>query len=342
MIAYALTLSLAFAVEEFDGRAFYVGDLHVHTGASGDGMSMDLGRMCPPGTCGAVAGLGDEARARGLDFMAVTDHSNGPAAGEEGDFDAALDQVRALHDPDGEQGTPLVTILGAELQFELSEDEVLGHKNLLLFGDDAQTADFGWGAARFAGDSRQVSDCDAGYDWVAALEARFGPLVLIPHHPAGIFPMPVDWTCHDPTWEVAAEVYSAHGAALSVGSDFDPSTTGVVAEGTVHYAVGEAGARLGFLASTDHHNTHPGEVCWAGDTKYGGGLAVAVLEAGERLDRASLGAAIMSRRTYGTSGPALPVVVDYFGEDDRRLGGMGAHIGQGASPRHQSHSGRHI
>lgn len=101
-----LLAQTALAAETFEGRTFYFGDLHVHTGASGDGMAQDMGIACPSGVCGAVAGLGEEAWAQGLDFMAITDHTNGPAVSDEGDFNAVLAQVRALHDPDGERGPP--------------------------------------------------------------------------------------------------------------------------------------------------------------------------------------------------------------------------------------------
>jgi MYXO-CTERM domain-containing protein len=74
--------------------------------------------------------------------------------------------------------------------------------------------------------------------------------------------------------------------------------------------------RLGLLGGTDAHDTRPGATC--GSTSaythmpYGGGLTVAVLPPEETWSREALYQAIVERRTYVTSGPKLPVLLDYF------------------------------
>ena len=76
---WLLTIATAPAAELFEGHAFYVGDLHVHSGVSGDGVSSDLNE-CEP--CEALEDLPLNAKNRGLDFVALTDHVNGNFTGE--------------------------------------------------------------------------------------------------------------------------------------------------------------------------------------------------------------------------------------------------------------------
>ena len=78
-------VAVAFGVEEFEGHTFVFGDIHAHTGASGDGGSADLGDCVrasdeTPADCGSVADLGETALANGLDFLATVDHVTSAAA----------------------------------------------------------------------------------------------------------------------------------------------------------------------------------------------------------------------------------------------------------------------
>ena len=324
MLLLLLTADVA-AFEIFDGQAFYFGDLHVHTSASRDGRSADVGaefaRGCGIFDCGAVADLAANARAEGLDFFAVADHVNGNPVGDAGLFEGALAQVMAANDPEG----GMVTVPAAEIHFT-DGAWPLGHKNLYLFGDDEQLAGFGWEAARFSGDSSDVGGCEEGFAWVEELRERFGPLALIPHHPAPKSPMPVDWTCHDPSLEPAVEVYSHHGSSLTMEAGYDPPFAGIQQRGAVDWALGEAGLTLGFIAATDDHLTWPGRTCAAGqDDRYGGGLAVVVAPEGETFERMSIHEALVERRTYATSGPMIPATVSYANASGP-LGGMGERL----------------
>ena len=69
-----LWLSVALAGETFGDQNFYYGDLHSHTGFSGDGGSADMGNCS--GSCGNFADVFTTARDNGLDFVALTDHIN--------------------------------------------------------------------------------------------------------------------------------------------------------------------------------------------------------------------------------------------------------------------------
>ena len=86
------------------------------------------------------------------------------------------------------------------------------------------------------------------------------------------------------------------------------------------------GLRIGFVGGTDRHDTHPGSVCQT-DTvmaqhPYGGGLTIVVLDENEELDRGPIHGALTERRTYATSGPLVPAVVEYW-IGETYLGGMG-------------------
>jgi len=319
-----LLLAPAFAAERFDGRMYYLGDLHVHTGVSGDGYSSDLGGCAPDAPCGAFADVAGIARDNGLDFLSVTDHVNGQWSAADEDFAAAHALMLEADDPEG----GFVTVPGAELSLSLGEDMDLGHYNLYLFDDSGGLADLTREDTRLTCDDGLVDRCGALTDYMEQLTARFGPALLIPHHPAGYAPMTVDWTCGAGAFTPAVEIYSEHGNALATTDGYDPSWSGRLLEGTIHHAMDPAGpARtLGFFAATDTHDTLPGDVCShiedESRAKYGGGLAVAVLEESEAFDRGALYRALVERRTYATTGPLIPVSVVYTSGDEV-LGGLG-------------------
>jgi hypothetical protein len=110
-VGFALIACPAWASESFDGKVFYLGDMHAHSGASGDAASTDLGDCT--GTCGSLEGIGETARANGLDFLALTDHVNGATASLPADFLTGIQRITTLHDPVG----GVVTIPGADLIF---------------------------------------------------------------------------------------------------------------------------------------------------------------------------------------------------------------------------------
>ncbi len=314
------TAAVTWAAEDFQDATYWVGDLHVHTGLSGDGQSSDLGDGCNEGDdCGAFGEVLQIAADNGLDFVSITDHINAEWALADEDFDTLwATQTGAV--PDG-----LLVVPGVELAMGTSEPAPLGHKNLYLFADDEGLANLDLEDLRWNGVDVEIDSCEAGWDWLDALEERVGPLALLPHHPAGSSPMPVDWSCHDTRWQPAVEVYSRHGNATQKRTVFDPPMSGIVETGTVEHALDPTGFghRMGFIGATDAHDTSPGRVCVdESDRKYGGGLTLAVLPAGEPLTRTGVYDALTERRTIATSGPVLPVAVTYR-SGETVLGGLG-------------------
>ena len=320
------------AAEEFEGRRYFFGDIHAHTGASGDGGSADLGDClrASDGTdadCGAVGDLGGLVAAAELDFFATVDHVTS-VAGTTTDsaFEQVFSTVNAMHDPDG----GLVTIPGAEIFVELPGGIELGHRSLLMFGlgsvlDEVVIADLQPSGST----SNQVANCGALSTFMQRIETRFGPALLIPHHPGVDKPMPTDWACHDPRWAPVVEAYSEHGSSLDSSSDFDPPWGGFSPSGTVVAALDPAGFghRLGLVGGSDNHDTHPGDVCRTDtvlDTHpYGGGLTGVILEGETPFGRLGLYEAFVARRTYTTTGPKLPMRLNVVGGEGAVLAGMG-------------------
>ena len=306
----------------FEGWGFYLGDPHAHTGASRDGGSSDLGIY--EGDFGSVAGLARAARDKGLDWMAITDHVNGQYATPNNDFLRVLQRVLDAHDPEG----GFVTLVGAELWYSF-KDRGLGHKNLYLFASNEELQGFTLADAQYDGGAQIVSDCQQIWDWVAELDAQWGPALLLAHHPAFGSNIGTDWDCQAgaESWSPAVEVYSRHGN--SMGTEvWDPLWELADPQRTVEEALDPDGRdlRLGFLAGTDAHDSDPGAACSL-DRRlthhpYGGGLTIVMLPESETFDRPAIHEAITQRRSYATSGPLVPVVVAYRSAGDE-LGGMG-------------------
>ncbi|MFZ5480020.1 MAG: MopE-related protein [Myxococcota bacterium] len=310
----------ALASETFGAHTYYFGDLHAHTGISLDAGSADLGNCS--GSCGDIAEFFDTARANGLDFVATTDHVNGTAAADVADWEAFLADTIAANDPTG----GFVTIPGGELWFTLRGAGDLGHKTLLLFGDDAVLATLTLDDVRPNRTATTVAACADIWTFMDGLVAGFGDALLLPHHPAVLMPMPTDWTCHDPAWEVAVEVYSEHGNSLADDTTYDVPGSSVVSASTVHAGVADYGLSFGFVGGTDEHDTRPGGTCEL-DTEhpthpYGGGLTVVVLESSLPFDRGAIRDAIAARQTWVTTGPRVPATVAWTSAG-LPLGGLG-------------------
>lgn len=314
-------IALAHAAETFDGRTFYVGDPHVHTGVSGDGGSVELGDCT--GDCGALADYFRTARANGLDWLVVSEHVNGTQAADEGEWHALLDLALAYDRED----PGFVVVPGAEIWLTVGPGADLGHRTLMLFGDDREVAGVPMTALQPAGTDIEVADCAAVGAWMAGLQDAFGPALLVPHHPGMTEPMITDWSCHDPALAPVVEVYSQHGLSLDRHFDWDVPLR-PAAEGTVEEAIDPAGfgLQMGFIAGTDSHDTRPGSVCTTDGERtrmpYGGGLTLVSLPEGRPFDRVALHDALHHRRTLASTGPVLPVTVTYR-SDGVTLGGLG-------------------
>lgn len=303
----------------------YFGDPHVHTGASDDGCSADLGEI--DAECSAFAEIVDFAVGQGLSWFVLTDHVNGEKyrtdPGAEFDWRRTIDAALSA--------SGMLVIPGAEVFLETA-DRPLGHRSLLFFADTLpglQRAAIGPSGA-----GSVVADCSTVKTWIHELEDSFGPVLLVPHHPAAPSPMPTDWDCLTDK-DAAVEVYSQWGNSLRVGSEAQPwapydamvgdAESRDPALGTVYQALTRRRDHpLGFMAGTDHHDTTPGAVCepWS-ESKYGGGLTGVLLPEGTALTRASLFDAIKARHTYATTGPRVPVEVAVFDASGAYLGGMG-------------------
>ncbi|MDP7112673.1 MAG: MopE-related protein, partial [Myxococcota bacterium] len=314
----------AAAVEVLDGRAFYFGELHAHTGLSADGGSSDLGN-CDPGGCGDLVDYFSNARdLAGLDFAAITDHINGNFAIDGADWPQIVDLVDAGHAPqDG-----FVALLGAEVQLGLDDGTDLGHRNYLFFGDPQQVGSLAMD--QLAGIAGQPS-CEDMWSAVAAIEDAAGPLLLLPHHPASSIPMPTRWWCQDERLAPLVEVYSGHGNSRDFPDrdDYDPLFFPYTGGSTINeaLAVGLWGLHLGLIGGTDFHDTWPGMVCHTDlmleDQAYGGSLTGVVLDEGRAFDRESLYDALLHRHAFATTGPQVPVLLTALDEAGDEIGVAG-------------------
>ena len=243
------------------------GDLHSHTEHSFDGVG---------------SGVFDYARwVSGLDFHAMTDHSNGlaregftrglgPHVWEE--YTAATD---AHHAP-GE----FVTLHAYEASFRAP----WGHHNVYFRGAP--------------GPLLSPSQVTLPQLW-AALTA--GEALTIPHH-TNKFPQPLAWDEDDPALRRNFEIYSAHGLSEA----YDPShplafeqseftnrstsaRTGVSAQDAWM-----RGLRLSTIAASDDHRSQPGKPHWG----------LAAVRAPE-LTREAIFDGLHARRTYGTTGQRI-------------------------------------
>ena len=311
---WLLITATATAAELFEGHAFYVGDLHVHSGVSGDGVSSDLNECSP---CEALEDLPLNAKNRGLDFVALTDHVNGNFTGELEAFSASFEMMMEANDP--ENG--FITVPAVELHFKTTNKK-LGHKNLYLFASNEELEEIQLADMQYNADGNLVPDCAYIWKWFDSLTAAWGDALLIPHHPATASPMATEWDCGREDVQPVVEMYSQHGNSLMEDAEYDPSPTGYISQGTTLHALNAAkgtGIELGFISSTDNHRTEPGKTCTKDaavqEQKYGGGLAVVVLDEAESFSRAMIYEALSARSVYATSGPEIPVLFDVMDEE---------------------------
>ena len=326
LISVLLSGGQAHSAEEWGNDTFYIGDLHAHSGASMDADSSDFAGDCE--TCGAIRDIVETALSNGLDFLAVSDHSNGNQVANEDYYLFVQNLVLEGHDPKG----GLIVLPAAEVFFSLANGNNLGHKNLIMFGSDSELESLTIEDGQPNGTTNTLIDsCEDISLWMQKLESRLGPALIIPHHPALVHPMPTDWSCHDSEFSPAVEIYSRHGNSESVDALYDPPWLEIDPDGTVQSAIDPElwGHRLGFVGGTDAHDTQPGSVCAPEDedpNRYRGGLTVSVIPNSVEYSRQALYSSIVDRRSYATSGPLIPAVVDYY-SGGAYLGSMGDEAG---------------
>lgn len=334
-ILFPTLLTAALAVDDLEGLRFYVGDIHQHTGASGDGGSVDIGTCLrysdgSAGECGAYVDIGTNNRALGLDFFATVDHVTSTVATPvPGDWERVFHFVNELDDPAG----GLVTLPGAEIFVELSDGSALGHRSLLFFGEVEPLSAIARVDTQPSGStSNEVEDCSALTPFMDALVARFGSALLLPHHPGVQKPMATDWTCFQQEYEPVVEVYSEHGSSLDSRSGFDIPWSGYAEEGTARNAIDPAthGLRMGFVAGSDNHDTNGGNACRT-DTvtdnhPYGAGLTIVWQPQTTEFNRAAVYSAFKEHRTYASTGPAIPLIVEVRRSDGALIANMGESV----------------
>lgn len=327
LAASGLAAPFVRAAELFGADVFYLGDPHAHTGVSVDGGSADLGD-CEV-SCGDFATVIGTAHDNGLDWVAFADHVNGNQAASAADYAMLTETSIDGNDPAG----GFVTLPAAEVWFKLETGDDLGHKTLLMFGDDTVLSGLALSDVQPRGTSASsMASCSDIWTWMEELTAAFGPALLTPHHPSLTTPMPTDWSCHSDTWEPAVEVYSAHGNSMTASVTYDPPWSGPTESGTVEAALdpGRYALRMGFIGGTDSHDTRPGSICDIDpemtNHPYGGGLTIAVIPEWVGFDRSSLYDAIVTHHTYATTGPLIPLAVTW-GSGGALLGVMGDELG---------------
>ena len=333
-----LILPTLYAAEVFEDFAFYLGDPHAHTGLSGDGGSDDTGNCIS--NCGKLSEAIAIARSNNLDWVAFPDHINGDpnVAGypvvPESEYNAFFQTVAMANEPG-----VFVTLPAAEVWFieedGEEEDELdgapLGHKTLLFFGDNNQLAQVTLDALQFNNSSMEIEGCREITSWARHLESSFGALILMPHHPAATTPMVTDWACINPDYEPIVEVYSEHGNNLWRSELFDPIHNGFDAEHSVEAALDPQGFGLsfGFAGGTDSHDTNPGGVCTMDTQRIldgnAGGLTIVALPVDTEFDRSAIYQAMFQHTTYVTTGPMVPMVVEWSSLG-QPLGGLGSMI----------------
>ncbi len=307
-------LGLATGAETYDGSQYFWGDLHAHTGVSGDGTAIEYGNCRTPIECGSVAEVFNIAKANHLDFVALTDHNHtSPAA----DFNALLARCRQ------ETNGSFVCIPSSEFSTLNTQNSArYGHKNLYLFqDDDARLTNLS--LADFPTPSIATGTCaTALWSTAANVYGLYGPTLFWAHHPTAASVATTNWSCNNPMYEPVVEVYSGWGNALTYPASYDPPTGDDVstvdtptASSSVHYAL-NTGLRLGFVAGTDLHDTRPGEVCDRGGARsYAGGLTMLTLPQGTPFSRAAIYAELVGRRSLATTGPRVPVSVAWVTSD---------------------------
>jgi len=311
--------------EDMGRWTFYFGELHAHTGLSNDGASEDLG-SCPNADCGNFEDYFDIARAQaGLDFCSITDHVNGIGGLDQSSWAETVELVNDHNDPVG----GFVTILGGEMALGTIG---AGHKNVYFFGNEAVLNTINYWDVMGIG---HPGDCEQLWTDMADLEAGFGEVLLLSHHPAAVVPVATDWSCHDETYSPAVEIYSSHGNSRDdpAQEPYDTLTGGVEPGCTVNDALDPQGyaLRLGIIGGTDFHDTQPGMVCHMdqihANQRYGGSLTGLFVDTGVALDRGQIYDAISKRRTYATTGPKVPVMIRLLDSGGDELAVMGDWFG---------------
>ncbi len=248
----------------------YWGDIHSHSAISVDGAGRHPFEYAR-----------DVSR---LDFYALSDHSRSSKGGPFNPLDLGITDaewetikadVRRFYVP-GE----FVTILG----YECSWAPPAGHHNVYFRDDNGPLLRF-----------KEFTLQEA---W-AILEAY--DAITIPHHTGIIwkYNSTVDFSYQHPL-RTSIEVYSAHGSSEFYGNEMSYEEVarypGATSSPGPHYArdAWAQGNRLNVIASSDNHNSHPGQSCYGLTAVYA-----------PELTREAIFDAIRAGHTYATTGQRI-------------------------------------
>ncbi len=272
-------------------RVFW-GDLHSHTVFSADAASQDP----PPGTPADAFAYARDPAGGALDFAAVTDHA------ETVDSTEWAQSIEACRQADVVGFVPFIGFEYTNCSYQAGH----GHKCVVFKSPDEVTPRV-IGADACATPKELWNQLDVA--------CRGETYITIPHHPAKGTDyganMSTDWDALyvDAARQPLAEIYSVHGNSEADGCEepvkhFQADKSVAEALGA-WLATGDAAYKLGVIGSTDNHRASPGAVAEVEENvaeregPYTGGLA-AVWATG--CTREEIWDALMSRRTYGTSG----------------------------------------
>jgi len=247
----------------------------------------------------------------GLDVAALTDHDHFGVLflDENPDLWSRINEVvTAAHEPD-----KFVALAAYEWT-----SWIHGHRHVLFFGGQAPL----------------LSSLDDRYETPRQLwEGLKGlPALTFAHHSSGA-PVSTNWTfAPDPVLEPLTEVASVHGS--SEAADGAPTVRGSRAGQFVRDQL-DAGVQLGFVASGDGHDGHPGLAHLSplygarpearGGPRPGNGGLAAILS--EKRTKMAVLEALRARRTYATSGPRIHLTASLLGQQP------GTVVAPNANPR---------
>ena len=326
-VAMVLVISMHVGNVRGENYTIYWGDIHSHTAYSDDAYVIQKNLGLEPGRPQSAL---DYAKQR-LDFLAVTDHAEHTEVyrDENGNiiYDGTGQPIDEWQDirtrcSDSVANDPLIVFTGFEFT-KTGEDELgndidgAGHKCVLFKDANVPPAPI----SSVEGEPTPGSPyCALPTDLWNQLSEAGHEYMTIPHHPAKgtsavISPetdMSTDWSYTNRERQLLVEIFSVHGSSDYNGCD--DGVDGFRAERSVESALnlwlstGDAGYKLGIIASTDNHLSKPGSIEEHPDNMvhqegdYTGGLVAAL--ATER-SREGIWEALIHKRVYGTTGPRI-------------------------------------
>jgi len=234
-----------------------------------------------------------------LDFFALNEQDY--QIGDSRDWDLRKEKVREYYSPG-----KFVTFLAFEWC-----SEIYGHRIIYYMNDDQP-----FFRARKNFDPWHPENDDPNKLW-KKLEKLHTEVITVPHHPTS-FSHPLCWEYYNPKFERLVEIYSCWGSSELPHDPYRGYGSDKIGKLCVQEAL-KKGYRLGFIASSDAHDGHPGNA--QGTPRHphlyhyqGSGRAVVLAE---ELTREAVFQALKERRCYATTG--VPIILD-FRIDDYLMG----------------------